>query len=33
MGATHYYAGQPALLEEATALIRAWLIERQLLAA
>ena len=30
--ATHYYAGQPELLEEATALIRAWLVERRLLA-
>lgn len=32
-GATHYYAGQPALLAEATQLIRAWLIERRLLEA
>lgn len=32
-GATHYYAGQPELLDEATALIRAWLVERRLLAA
>jgi len=31
--ATHYYAGQPELLDEATALIRGWLIERRLLAA
>jgi pimeloyl-ACP methyl ester carboxylesterase len=30
-GATHYYAGQPELLKEATALIRSWLIERKLL--
>lgn len=30
-GASHYYAGQPELLAEATALIRGWLIERQLL--
>lgn len=32
-GATHYYAGQPELLAEATGLIRAWLGERQLLEA
>ena len=32
-GATHYYAGQPELLAEATALIRSWLIERRLLEA
>ncbi len=32
-GATHYYAGQPDLLDEATALICGWLIERRLLAA
>jgi alpha-beta hydrolase superfamily lysophospholipase len=32
-GATHYYAGQPELLQEATALIRSWLIERKLLEA
>lgn len=30
-GATHYYAGQPELLKEATALIRDWLIQRKLL--
>ena len=30
-GATHYYAGQPALLAEATSLIRGWLDERNLL--
>lgn len=30
-GATHYYAGQPELLAEATGLIRAWLTERRLL--
>ena len=30
-GATHYYAGQPELLKEATALIRGWLIQRKLL--
>jgi pimeloyl-ACP methyl ester carboxylesterase len=30
-GATHYYAGQPELLKEATALIRSWLIRRKLL--
>jgi pimeloyl-ACP methyl ester carboxylesterase len=30
-GATHYYAGQPELLKEATELIRGWLIERKLL--
>ncbi len=30
-GATHYYAGQPQLLEEAGALIRGWLVERGLL--
>ena len=30
-GATHYYAGQPALLDEATQLIRVWLAERDLL--
>lgn len=32
-GATHYYAGQPEQLKEATALIRGWLIERRLLQA
>lgn len=31
-GATHYYAGQPELLAEATTLIRGWLAERKLLA-
>ncbi len=30
-GATHYYAGQPELLVEATQLIRKWLVERELL--
>jgi pimeloyl-ACP methyl ester carboxylesterase len=30
-GATHYYAGQPELLKQATELIRGWLIERKLL--
>jgi dienelactone hydrolase len=30
-GATHYYAGQPELLAEATQLIRGWLVERKLL--
>jgi dienelactone hydrolase len=30
-GATHYYAGQPELLNEATALIRGWLTQRRLL--
>jgi dienelactone hydrolase len=30
-GATHYYAGQPELLKEATELIRGWLVERKLL--
>ncbi len=30
-GATHYYAGQPELLAEATEIIRAWLAERSLL--
>jgi dienelactone hydrolase len=30
-GATHYYAGQPALLAEATELVRGWLVERNLL--
>jgi dienelactone hydrolase len=30
-GATHYYAGQPELLAEATRLIRHWLVERRLL--
>ncbi|VTU40465.1 Alpha/beta hydrolase family protein [Variovorax sp. PBS-H4] len=30
-GATHYYAGQPELLKEATALIRGWLQQRSLL--
>jgi alpha-beta hydrolase superfamily lysophospholipase len=30
-GATHYYAGQPELLKEATALIRGWLQQRGLL--
>lgn len=32
-GATHYYAGQPDLLAEATQLIRSWLVERHLLEA
>ena len=32
-GATHYYAGQPELLQEATVLIRSWLVERRLLEA
>lgn len=32
-GATHYYAGQPELLAEATQLIRGWLTERRLLEA
>ncbi|MDR6858456.1 alpha/beta hydrolase [Variovorax guangxiensis] len=32
-GATHYYAGQPELLKEATALIRDWLVRRKLLEA
>lgn len=32
-GATHYYAGQPELLAEATQLIRSWLVQRQLLEA
>lgn len=32
-GATHYYAGQPEQLAEATQLIRTWLIERNLLEA
>jgi len=32
-GATHYYAGQPKLLDEATGLIRSWLVERKLLEA
>jgi alpha-beta hydrolase superfamily lysophospholipase len=32
-GATHYYAGQPKLLQQATELIRGWLIERKLLEA
>lgn len=32
-GATHYYAGQPELLEQATGRIRGWLIERRLLEA
>jgi dienelactone hydrolase len=32
-GATHYYAGQPELLAEATSLIRGWLAERSLLGA
>lgn len=32
-GATHYYAGQPELLAEATQLIRGWLVKRQLLEA
>ena len=31
-GATHYYAGQPELLAEATELIRCWLVERGLMA-
>jgi dienelactone hydrolase len=30
-GATHYYAGQPELLREATSIIRNWLAERRLL--
>ena len=30
-GATHYYAGQPELLSQATTLIRTWLAERQVL--
>lgn len=30
-GATHYYAGQPDLLAQATQAIRGWLIERDLL--
>ena len=30
-GATHYYAGQPELLKEATEMIRGWLIQRKLL--
>lgn len=30
-GATHYYAGQPELLAQATGLIRDWLVERHLL--
>jgi hypothetical protein len=30
-GATHYYAGQPELLAEATSLIRSWLVTRELL--
>ena len=32
-GATHYYAGQPAQMAEATTLIRSWLAERKLLPA
>ncbi|HSW18690.1 MAG TPA: alpha/beta hydrolase [Ramlibacter sp.] len=32
-GATHYYAGQPELMAQAIALIRAWLAERKLLDA
>lgn len=32
-GATHYYAGQPELLQEATALIRDWLTQRKLIEA
>lgn len=32
-GATHYYAGQPELMAEASALIRGWLAERKLLAS
>jgi hypothetical protein len=32
-GATHYYAGQPELLAEATALIRDWLAHRHLIEA
>jgi pimeloyl-ACP methyl ester carboxylesterase len=31
-GATHYYAGQPQLLEESTTLIRTWLLDRWLLS-
>jgi hypothetical protein len=30
-GATHYYAGQPELLNESTGLIQNWLIERGLI--
>jgi hypothetical protein len=30
-GATHYYAGQPELLAQATDLIGHWLMERRLL--
>ena len=29
-GATHYYAGQPAQLAEATTLVHAWLAARDL---
>lgn len=32
-GATHYYAGQPEHMKQATALIRGWLAERGLLPA
>ncbi len=32
-GATHYYAGQPELLAEATRLIQSWLVARGLLEA
>ena len=32
-GATHYYAGQPDKLAEATTLVRDWLRARQLLEA
>lgn len=32
-GATHYYAGQPELLDEAASIIRTWLDERDLLGA
>ena len=31
-GATHYYAGQPELLQEAVDLCLAWMRERKLLA-
>lgn len=31
-GATHYYAGQPELLDQSTLLIRDWLAERDLLS-
>ncbi len=32
-GATHYYAGQPEQLSEATTMVRDWLRARQLLEA